>query len=707
MGIATSARHIFVLSLLASTAAHVPALAQETETADEQERGAAIVVTANKRVERITDVPYAVTAIGQREIQDRGAVDIKDLQYSIPGLNIQELSPGANRTTLRGINPGAGTGLPIVGIYVDDVGISVDQQQRDGAFPLVDLERIEVLRGPQGTLYGQGSMAGTIRYITRDPDLDSVDGYVEGNIYNQRFGDIGYRANGAIGIPIAKDVAGLRIAGGYDYLAGWIDYPNAPGGGVKDANNTKRFYVRPKLVIRPDDALKISLLYQYYEQTTDADGISGFDGVRTRALASLTPGKDRLHLINAIVDYDFGPATLTSSTGYQDRQLLLRGAFGPFIASFDTAFKQFSQEVRLSSNGDGPFRYTIGGWYRDFTSNGERTLFLNGTATPTLRRSGDDPVDSESWAIFGEGSYAFTDQLELTLGARYYDDRRSSGAVIPVTVTRRAKFDAFSPKATLRYKWSDDSSTYLTVSQGFRSGGFNGTGSIYGPEKLWNYELGTKTSLFNDALFIDAAVYYVDYKDRQAQSIVPGGAAGVFLTETRNAGAASGFGIEVAISANLGSGFELSATGAYNDITADVTNAEVIKGERFGFVPAFTGSVSLSQRFGISESLEGMWRIDYQHSDAYDSIFRGLGTPAAPGAQPPVVILEDFSTQSQDYLNLRAGIEKDRWGLYFDVTNLLNEDSYLFPNSPVAVSREGTHARPRSYGLTLRWNFGE
>ncbi|UPT63249.1 MAG: TonB-dependent receptor plug domain-containing protein [Hyphomonadaceae bacterium JAD_PAG50586_4] len=125
------------LGALASVSGIGSAAAQEAVTVESDE----IVVTANRREERITEVPFAVTAIGAEEIDERGSNDIKDLQYSVPGLNIQELSPGANRTILRGINPGAGTGLPIVGTYVDEVGISIDQQQRDGLFPLVDLER--------------------------------------------------------------------------------------------------------------------------------------------------------------------------------------------------------------------------------------------------------------------------------------------------------------------------------------------------------------------------------------------------------------------------------------------------------------------------------------------------------------------------------------------------------------------------------------
>ena len=699
----------FMAALAASTAWAGAAWAQNAPPAAEPTAGE-IVVTANRRQERITDVPFAITAIGAREIADRGAFDLTDLQYSIPGLNIQQLTPGAEKITLRGITPGSGTGLPVVGVYVDEVGISIDQQQRDGAFPLTDLARVEVLRGPQGTLYGQGSVAGTIRYITKDPSFTKFGGYAEGNMYLQEQGGVGYRFNGAIGVPIATDKAGLRIAGGYDRLAGWIDYPNAAnssgGKGVNDANVTKRYYIRPKLVIQPTDALHISLLYEYYKQDTETDGISGFDGTSTRALPVLLPGSDKFHLGNGIISYNLGPATLLASSGYQWRELVFRGAFGPFIGAFDTTYKQFSQEVRLTSNGEGPFHYTIGGWYRNFTSAINRTFFLNGAPTPVARRVGTDPVNSDSWAAFGDATYSVTSRFDLSAGLRYYDDHRQIASTIPAVVTTKAAFNSYSPRVNLRYKWNDDASSYITASKGFRSGGFNPIGPAYGPESLWNYEFGTKASLLDKRLFIDVAVFYLDYSNRQANSIVLApGSTSVFLSATTNGGKASGPGVEGSINFRLGHGLQLDATGSYSDVTADVTNAEVVKGERAAFVPDFTGSVSLSQRVPLPNDVTGMWRIDYQHADPYQSISRGLGRPAAPGATPPVVVLENFSSANQDYLNLRVGLERSRWGLYFDATNILNEDSYLFPNSPVAVSREGTHARPRSYGLTLRWNY--
>ncbi len=148
------------------------------------------------------------------------------------------------------------------------------------------------------------------------------------------------------------------------------------------------------------DRLTFSLLYQYYSQESDSDAISGaaVQGVRPGAL-ELYPASDKSHIVNAILEYDFGPATLVASSGYQQRDLLFNGALSPAIrAEFDTRFKQFSQELRLSSNGDGPIKYVAGLWYRNFKSNGRRQLYIGAWRTPLLFRIGDDPVDSKSIA---------------------------------------------------------------------------------------------------------------------------------------------------------------------------------------------------------------------------------------------------------------------------------------------------------------------
>ncbi|WP_195908426.1 TonB-dependent receptor [Novosphingobium sp. Gsoil 351] len=665
------------------------------------------MVTARRREERIQDVPIAITAVPAQEIFDRGAADLRDLQYSIPGLNIVSLSPGADRIILRGVDPGSGTGLPIVGIYVDDVGISVDQQQRDPPFPLVDIARVEVLRGPQGTTYGQGSVAGTIRYITQEPNLQRATGYALGNVYSQQHGEVGYRVNGAVGVPLIEDKLGLRLVGGHERYAGWIDY-TVPK--IEDANRVERTFGRARLLWQPTPAGRVSLMYQYVDQKTDTNNLSDLNSNTINSkLPSLAPSSDKSHLINLSVDVDIGGVTLTSATGYQHRHNLIVGVIPspPIVINFDTVYKQFSQEVRLASNdASAPISWVVGAWYRDFDSEVDRTATIFGGPFPPLARQGDDPVDSESKAVFGDATWRPSPKLELSGGLRYYWDTResagrSNGTALP---TSRASFDAFSPRVNMLYRFTDSISVYATAAKGFRSGGFNGgSGSAYGPEKLWSYEVGTKAALLDNRLFFELAGYYVDYKNRQSQGVVL--INGVNFTETTNGGKASGPGIEGALTARLPAGFGIDLTAAYNKVEYDRTTQDTNSGEPFDYVPKFTASASLHQRIALSERTAAYWRADYQHASSSFSITRANTCSAATGICMPGTTTENYKLAPQDLVNLRAGVQFGQFDLSADVFNVFNEDAETFLFSPVAVFDQATRIRPRSYGLTLRVNF--
>jgi iron complex outermembrane receptor protein len=697
--IPTSRAVSLLLSPFAVFLAAHPAHAQTAAPAA-AEASQVITVTATKRNERITDVPLAVTAIGDAEIRDRGAADLRDMQYSVPGLNIQEQTPGANRIQLRGVNAGFGTGLPIVGTYLDEMGITLDLQSRDTLVPLVDMSRIEVLRGPQGTLYGEGSMAGTIRYLTRNPSLTKTDGFVEANLYKQGEGGMGHRLSGAFGTPLMEGKAGLRVAAGSDKLAGWIDYPQM---GLKDANGVKRYFVRPKLLIQPNDKLSVSLLALHSRFEGDSDNIANVANPAVRLRTTLFPAKDNSDLANAIVTYDFGPVTLTSSTGYLKRDLLFTASVGggTVRGTFDSSFKQWNQELRLSSNGDGPVQYTAGVWARDYTSAIQRDGRLVATGAPVaaLARVGTDPVNSKSSAIFGDATWKLSPKVELSAGGRYYNDERTIQSTTPAFGPVTAKFNAFSPRVSGRYEWSRNASSYATLSKGFRSGGFNGNGTFYEPETLWNVEVGHKAVLA-PGLFFDGVVYYADYKDRQAQSAIEI-SPGVFQAITKNVGKASGPGVEAAVNAKLPAGLELTATLGWNDIRAKTSNVEVLAGERFDMVSALTSSLSLSQRFAVGAGLKGMWRVDYQHADPFSAIVR----QAQPNGS--IATFQNWKSANQDLFNVRAGVEGADWSLTLDVKNLFDKRPLVLPIVPFnATMGEGVSVAPRSIGLTLRKSFG-
>jgi outer membrane receptor protein involved in Fe transport len=511
---------------------------------------------------------------------------------------------------------------------------------------------------------------------------------------------MGHRISGAFGTPLAEGKVGLRIAAGSDKLPGWIDNPQM---GLKDTNEGKRFFIRPKLLIKPDEKLSISLLAMHSRYEFDSDNVASLADPNVRKKATLFPGKDNTDLANAVIKYDFGAVTLTSSTGYLQRDLLFTGSLsgGAIRATFDSSFKQWNQELRLSSNGDGPIQYTVGAWARDYESLVDRSGTLNGSPFSGLRRVGTDPVNSKSSAIFGDTTWKLNQRIELSGGARYYNDERSLDSTIPARPTGPAvgKFNAFSPRLSGRYEWDRNASSYATMSKGFRSGGFNGNGSTYDPETLVNMEIGHKAQM-SSGLFFDGAIYYADYQDRQAQAATEV-SPGVFQATTKNVGKASGPGAEAAVTAKIGGGLDLTATLGWNDIKAKTSNVEVLKGEAFDGVSKFTGSLSLSKRMALSSGLKGMWRLDYQHADPYSFVAR-QGLPNGT-----VSTLQNFRSANQDFFNVRAGVEGSDWSATLEVKNLTNKQPMLFPITPIAQSSEGVSAVPRTIGITLRKSFSQ
>lgn len=691
-----------VAAVLAGTQAHsqsAPARASDSAASLSE-----VVVTASRRKERIVDVPYAITAVSNSEIEERGSFDLKQLQYSIPSLAMNPSNViGADRIQLRGIDSGSGTGLPTVGIYVDDVGISIDQQQRDPGFPLVDLERIEVLRGPQGTLYGQGSVSGTIRYLTRDPSLTEFEGFADATLTSVDKGGTGYRLNGALGAPIVEGASGVRFVAGYDKSAGWIDYASR-----KDANESETKYARIKALYDRGEALSASLLYQYLDVVADANNVSDPGTNERSSEPNIDPASDQSQLVNLIVNYDFGGVELTSSTGYLDRTYKF-DASGRSLglpagllagARFDTDFEQLTQEFRLASTGDGPFRYVIGAWYRDFDSRGTRgSLPPPALQIAAFVRSGTDPVNSEATAVFGDVTYVFSDKLEASVGLRWYDDERTTENVnnAGVRTSATAKFDATSPRFNLLYKWSDSVSTYATVAKGFRSGGFNANNTSYDAETLWSYEIGTKAALLDGRLYLDAAVYSLRYDDRQSGAAQPLGPA--FVNITTNGGEASGEGLEFALTSQLGAGFTLAATVAWNGVEYDNTTFERDAGTRFDYVPETTASLSLSQRIPIgSGGIKGFWRADYQYADGFPVVARRINPSTGDR-----VTFADLVTEDQSLLNLRVGFDTERYSVTLGVENVLDEDARTFPS--LFVANGGVRVRPMTYSLNLRYNW--
>jgi outer membrane receptor protein involved in Fe transport len=276
-----------------------------------------VIVTAQKREQRLVDVPVAITALGGEEIAQKGLLNIQDIAFAVPGMALREDGPGSYQIFMRGLSNQYGSDA-LVGVYLDEAPVTLSGFDQLDVRP-VDLERVEVLKGPQGTLYGQGSVAGAIRYITKSPDLNEWGGSISAQESFISGGDSREVISGVLNAPIVTDKFGIRIAAHAEEGGGWQDQPEA---GIKDGNNQDLRIVRTKMLWKPTDALSVQGMFLVHRNESQL-GLGYEQPDRTVTVAvdparRLVPKKFEYDLYNLDVKYDLGYAELLSSSTYID-----------------------------------------------------------------------------------------------------------------------------------------------------------------------------------------------------------------------------------------------------------------------------------------------------------------------------------------------------------------------------------------------------
>jgi outer membrane receptor protein involved in Fe transport len=706
-----------VVSVVLAPEAHAQA-AQSAVTSDEAEIADEIIVTAQKREERVFDVPASVSVVTGEEIARRGAATIEDLQYSVPGLSITEFSRGNQRIQLRGIS--ILSGLPTVGVYLNELPLNNELNQAGQDVPALDLERIEVLRGPQGTLFGQGALGGTLRYITATPDLNQFGGHASGEGGAIDGGGTSWRGEGAINLPIVHDAFALRLAGSYENFGGWIDNTSL---GAEDVNDGSNLTLRATALWQASNRLQVLLLAQH--QDLDLNNLNLADANGDVADRVFSPTRTRVDLADLTVSYDFGGATLLSSTGYLNRRDQAQqdasgglipilelpipfglgfppGTFSSVALASESEGRIFTEELRLTSNGDGRLNWTLGAFFRDSSADAVSESVVSPAILPftLLGTDGTSPSDSRSWAVFGEASYRFVPSLEATIGLRYFEDRRTqdiSSTAFGVSATDQGTdtFSSLSPRFNLSWSVSDNANLYFNIAKGFRSGGFNltsaGLGLVtvpptYRPETLWSYEVGAKVHSSDRRLTGEIAVYHNNWTDVQSFAFAPGFPIGF----TVNGGELSGWGADAQLTFLPIPDLTLQATAGVNDMSYDSNTPEHMAGDPADYVPSFTASASAEYRFDWTPTLPGFARIDYQYADEFQVYLRNTQlTPA-------------FS-DTLSYLNARLAINTEGWSASLFARNITNEDGVLHP----AFGALSTPARPqpRTIGVAVSMSY--
>jgi outer membrane receptor protein involved in Fe transport len=703
-----------MLAILATGVA-MPAFAQGNPPAEDNGAPEEIVVTAQKREQTLIDVPLSITAITGETLGKRGAATIEDLQYAVPGVSITQFSPGQQRVQMRGVS--VYSGLPTVGVYMDEMPLNLESNQSGQDVRMLDIARLEVLRGPQGTLYGQGAVGGTIRYITNEVDLARVTASGNGEVASIDGGGTDWKADGVFNLPLVTDRLGVRVAGAYQRLGGWIDNPLL---GDRNVNAGHTLTLRGKLTAVFSEAFKLTVTAQHQNLKIGAQNLSDDDQQVFDALP--TPYRSRATLVNALATYDFGAATLLSSTGYmvrKDRQILdLTATFRPFIplltgipasaiqsvgADSTRSYKIFTQELRLSSNGDGPFTWTFGGFFRNSLTGGTAISIVTPNILPAGFRlydaTGTSPEDSKSWAVFGEASYRIADTLTALVGVRYFHDRRAQDTASAIfgsiaLDTGRDTFTATSPRFNLSWQPNDQVNIYANVGKGFRSGGFNltstgaGLGTVppsFAPDTLWTYEVGGKFQTADRKLMIELAGYRNDWSDVQTTTNIPG----LPTNFTTNGGKITGWGMDGSISYSPIRALTFTLTGGWNNMAYRTDTVEHLAGDRVDYVPRFTGSASGEYRFALG-ALPGFARVDYQHADRFQVYVRNFQVVPA-------------YSDKQDILNARLGLSGDAWNASIFVRNILNKDSVLYPAFAALIYP--ARLQPRTAGVSFGFKY--
>ncbi|MDA9560122.1 TonB-dependent receptor [Porticoccaceae bacterium] len=677
-----------LISIFSATGAVSSASANDN---DAQESGSSgtyleeMIVTAQKREQNILDVPVAISSFQGEHLDGIGAASLTDFLETAPGVNLNDFGSGISQISIRGVSTDLGGNAN--GYYLDELpftGVTVPLNPDVRAW---DIERVEVLRGPQGTLYGEGSMGGTIRVLTRNPDMSEFQAATDFTASSTKGGDDNNGIKAMINAPIVEDVIALRLTAVDEKLGGWLDDVDT---GEKDVNETEISSYRGKLRITPNDNLDLIISGWSYDLEKDAPDTALDAGTTTAGLTPATTYDQ--YTFTGSYDFD-GVGTLLYAYGTTDFLLGQAGSLfgGQINGSIDILID--THELRFSSDSEGPLQWTAGLYRR----TAERQDILS---FPLFGLNADDKQETDASAAFVDGTWSFTDQLDLSLGVRYFEDDLqavSASGVVGVPDTELdEKFSSVNPRVNLSYRPNEGWMVYASAGKGFRSGQLQPAASLaiveplgielpsaLSEDSLWSYELGAKGTLLGGQMVVEGAVYFLDWKDRVVRQTIPGtpfnGLANSEGTET--------FGIEFHVVYEPFDGFTLQAGGNFldADVTADIPGTPIMGGDEVEGTSDRSFSASAQYRWDLNDGWNGFARLAGQYRTAQSNSAFPLYFPA------------DNLTQ----VDARIGVEGEHWGLFLYGDNLLNDDGAITAGDPGMQN----FLRPRVIGLNLKLTY--
>jgi outer membrane receptor protein involved in Fe transport len=770
-----------------------------------------ITVTARKQAESLQDVTGSIQAITGSELKRQGIRNFEDAIRFLPSVASVGATSGANKIIFRGVsdNPGAFIAASSSALYVDEQPLTqfaVNPEPR-----MVDIERIEALAGPQGTLYGDSSQSGTLRIITNKPDPTEFSGGVEAMLRTGNDSDISNDFNGFVNLPLIEDKFAVRLVGFSAKDGGFIDnvLGFSPMLGLKSnalvvANNINDVtFIGGRISAKWFVNDNWSVTAAYLSQESKADGGNDYDptvgDLKTVKFYKDTRDDDWWQA-SLTLEGSIGSINVLSNTSYFERDLdyvFDRTVYSAYFnynfctteylgatvvyapaycwsgttiydqdaVGFNTNHQsndRFTQEIRLSQTTD-KYSWGLGAFYEDKNEKWEYRAttpefldsvsyyYWTGVDYAAYTPTGTDPdwwlsndnTNWKQWAVFGNFSYNFTDQLTAEVGLRYFDQDMDKAYFVdkpfivsdfyPDFTYPKGGNDDWVPKVSLTYNVDDQRMVYALYSEGFRQGGANRNRvpedlsffpSVYEPDKLKNYEIGAKTRWMDGRLQINGTYFHGDWSNYQIEAVDPSSRAcgpgedssvdpcgQVFQVMVANVGDAQQDGIELEIKAaptdRVDLGFNFTWVNAETSEEFFVSDPEIAvpKGSQLPNVPEYKLATYAQYTWPVSFGSDSEMYVRGQYTWQDDSLNQ------LEDVTPEIHVSSRGQFVQPDYgiADLRAGLATGDWAIEAFLTNITDERAVLYNNDlnydPFFGKRRVTTNRPREYGIKVSYSF--
>jgi iron complex outermembrane recepter protein len=709
-----------------------------------------VVVSAQRREELLKDVPLAVTAVNAQALLSTNQVSLGDYFRSVPGLTLNDDGEGFKQLIIRGISTGS-ENTPTVGIYIDDtpIGSSTSAARGDVLVPDLDpsdLERVEVLKGPQGTLYGASNMGGLLKYVTVSPDTHVFSGRGEVDGSSADHGGLGYGVRGAINFPVVSDVLGLRISASNREDPGYIDDIR----GSDNINTTEVTNTHTALLWQADEAVTVKFSVLTQDRNGHGTGREDYNFATLSPVygdltVSRVPGtlgnQEKQQIYNGTVNWSLPWATVTSSTSFARNSFNslddVSQLFGPifqeitgdpdFGAKINQRYStgKFTQEFRLNGS-SGQIDWLAGAFLTSEQSHYYQAVdnisIADGSPIEGGPQAGNGFVNSRYREVagFGDVTYHFTSQLSLQAGLRYSYNRQNDTSINlagvlsgPASTIAEASHQGVPTFVVApEYKLTTDTSLYARIASGYRAGGPNysfsgpGVNSTYNADRTVNYEVGVKSYFLDRTLYAELSAFYIDWSKIQLLGL------NVDHEEFYvNAGGAVSQGFEAATQYHPFRDLNLTATLDYTD--AHLTDNDAFEvgidgrdGERLPFTPRLAGSFSVDYSHALVRDWKGDIGADYSYQGDRLTSFQSTENfpPSFSDPRYPRPVLPGYGV-----VNLHLGVDTGRIQGTLFVKNLFDKRAFTSADSTTLDNNSPLYSvaviQPLTIGVSLAAKF--